>query len=210
MRFKAFDFPLVLILFLLLSCASVREMPQSEENLTLLDSPTEESVPEETDLLIQPLELTPRELIPAIELNRILINEILIPNIEKSDWVKKRSIIKIGGSDNNLIISIEVTPDKGRIFVSHPRSFPVKIFVDNALHDSLLIQLPDKINKFKVGLTPRDSSKNEHVFLIIEKGSSLKLKTSSILLIVPAGVEVTKHYFRRMFPKKINVQIYKK
>ena len=142
------------------------------------------------------------------ELGRILINEFPIPNIEKSDWIKERATIKILGTDNETRIIMTVTLDSGTINITLSQNYQAKVFVNNQLHDSLFIKLPNKIKKYKIGLKLDKPSGSRYVFLEAKTGNKLKLRMTD-LLIIPIVFKLLKQPFRWLFPNKVKIQIFK-
>ena len=142
------------------------------------------------------------------ELNRILINEYPIPNVEESEWIKERVTIKILGTDNETRITINVILDSGKINIALSQNYQAKVFVNKQLQDSLFMQLPNKIKKYKIGLKLHEASGSKYVFLEAKTGNKLKFSTTD-LLILPFVFKLLNQPYRWLFPKKVKIQIFK-
>ena len=142
------------------------------------------------------------------ELQSILINETPIANLKESDWIKEVACIKILGPDNETKITINVTPDSGRIKITFSESYKAKVFLNDKLQDPLFMKLTNKIVKYKIGLKEDKKFNKEGVFFQARIGNKLRLKTTD-LLILPFVVKLLNQPFRFLFPKKIKIQIFK-
>ena len=159
-------------------------------------------------LIISWLSFPPPLYAQTAELESILINRSPVSNIEKSDWIKEAATIEILGRNKAAKITMSVTPDSGKIKITLAQNYAAKVFVNERVQDSLFIQLPKEIKKYKTGLKLDKASGSMYVFLEVRPGNKLRFTTTD-LLIVPVVFKLLNQPFRWLFPKKIKIEIFK-
>lgn len=142
------------------------------------------------------------------ELSYILINGNLLENTEESDWIEDSSTILILNINSETTVELVIIPDSGLIEVIPDPDFPVSIYINEEIHKSLLVQLPNKIDRFKLGIREENGSEDRYIYLSAKLGSKIEYSKYDIL-ILPIAYKYSRKIFNWFSKPETELRIYK-
>ena len=142
------------------------------------------------------------------ELSYILINGNLLENTEESDWLEDSSTILIQNINSETTVELIIIPDSGFIEIIPNTDFPVSVYINEELHGSLLVQFPNNIDRFKLGIRGENGSEDKYIYLSAKLGSKIEYSKYDIL-VFPLVYKYSKKIFNLFSKPEAVLRIHK-
>ena len=141
--------------------------------------------------------------VSSAEFSNIIINDIRYKNIERTQWVRTSSGIVVDYDNGQFGIKIET--DSGRVHLAPNVNARLEVFINNEPCDSMKIQFPRRIRRFRLGAKYDKNKNRNYTELNIRLGKKLDLKRYD-LFILPFLGKLILLPFQKNFTMKIFIK----
>lgn len=138
----------------------------------------------------------------SAEFSHIVINDISYKNIERTQWLRTTSeIVIVDQSDGQLGIKIET--DSGQVRLGQGTNTHLEVFINNDPCDSMEIQFPRMIRRFRLRARFDKKANANYVELNLKLGKKLDLKRYDLFILPFLGklilLPFQKNYTMKIF-----------
>ena len=139
--------------------------------------------------------------IHSAEFSTIIINDIRYKNIERTQWVRTSSGIVVDVDNGQFGIKIET--DSGQVHLARGKNARLEVFINNDPCDSMEIQLPRRVKRFRLSAKFDKKANANYVELNLKLGKKLDLKRYDLFILPFLGkliiLPFQKNYTMKIF-----------